>query len=58
MGVQVTPRSDGWVSKLLPDGRIGSNPALAGTEHGKRLYDAALEDAMDAWREFVASASS
>ena len=32
----------------FPDGRIGSEPALAGVAHGKRLYEAGVQDAMDA----------
>lgn len=35
----------------FPDGRIGSNPALASIEHGRRLYQAAVEDAMDRWND-------
>lgn len=30
--------------RQFPDGRIGSNPALATPEHGKRLFDAAVTD--------------
>jgi creatinine amidohydrolase len=33
----------------FPDGRIGSNPALASVAHGKRLYAAAVDDAMERW---------
>jgi creatinine amidohydrolase len=36
------------------DGRIGSNPGLASVEHGERLYRAAVEDAMERWREVTA----
>lgn len=39
--------------KSFPDGRIGSEPGLAGIEHGEKLYHAALEDAMESWREFT-----
>tara|TARA_Y100001970_G_C13661452_1_gene568545 strand:- start:248 stop:556 length:309 start_codon:yes stop_codon:yes gene_type:complete len=28
----------------FPDGRIGSNPALAKSDHGERLMDLAVED--------------
>ncbi len=39
----------------FPDGRIGSNPALATVEAGKRLFEAAVEDVS---REFQAFAES
>ncbi len=35
----------------FPDGRIGSNPALASVEHGRCLFEAAVEDAYARWRE-------
>lgn len=35
----------------FPDGRIGSNPALASVEHGRQLFEAAVQDAMDRWSE-------
>lgn len=35
----------------FPDGRIGSNPALASAEHGARFLQAATEDVLDALRE-------
>ncbi|MGK7297008.1 MAG: creatininase family protein [Candidatus Wenzhouxiangella sp. M2_3B_020] len=38
----------------FPDGRIGSNPGLASVEHGERLYRAAVDDAMERWREVTA----
>jgi creatinine amidohydrolase len=34
----------------FPDGRIGSEPALASVEHGKRLYAAAVDDALERWQ--------
>ncbi|MCW3474479.1 creatininase family protein [Limobrevibacterium gyesilva] len=37
-----------------PDGRIGSDPSLSSPEHGKRLYDAAIEDMVEAYRTFLA----
>jgi creatinine amidohydrolase len=39
----------------FPDGRIGSNPALATPEAGKRLFDAAVADIAVEYREFVAN---
>ncbi|MEM9304616.1 MAG: creatininase family protein, partial [Pseudomonadota bacterium] len=46
-------RDAGHYRATFPDGRIGSNPGLASIEHGKRLYEAGLEDAMDRWRALV-----
>ncbi len=37
----------------FPDGRIGSDPSLSSPEHGKRLYDAAVEDMSEAYRAFL-----
>jgi creatinine amidohydrolase len=37
----------------FPDGRIGSDPSLSSPEHGKRLYDAAVLDMIDAYRAFL-----
>lgn len=39
----------------FPDGRIGSNPALATPEAGKRLFDAAVSDIAEEYRAFVAN---
>ena len=36
-----------------PDGRIGSDPSLSSPEHGKRLYDAAVLDMIDAYKAFL-----
>ena len=36
-----------------PDGRMGSNPALATPEHGKRLYEAAVKDLSNSYLEFL-----
>ncbi len=36
-----------------PDGRMGSNPALATPEHGKRLYDLAVKDLSNSYLEFI-----
>lgn len=33
----------------FPDGRMGSEPGLASIEHGKRLYEAGVRDAMEAF---------
>jgi creatinine amidohydrolase len=40
--------------RRFPDGRIGSNPALANPEDGKRLYDVALEETAEAFQAFLA----
>ena len=36
-----------------PDGRMGSNPALATPEHGKQLYDLAVKELSNGYLEFV-----
>jgi creatinine amidohydrolase len=36
------------------DGRIGSDPSLSSPEHGKRFYDAAVEDMVEAYQTFIA----
>ena len=35
------------------DGRIGSDPSLSSPEHGRRLYDAAVLDMVDAYSTFL-----
>jgi creatinine amidohydrolase len=37
-----------------PDGRIGSDPSLSSPEHGKLLYEAAVEDMIEAYKAFMA----
>ena len=39
--------------RRFPDGRIGSDPSLSSPEHGKRLYDAAVLDMIDAYTTFL-----
>jgi creatinine amidohydrolase len=36
-----------------PDGRMGSNPALATAEHGKQFYDAAVKAISNDYLKFV-----
>lgn len=36
-----------------PDGRMGSNPALATPEHGKQFYDLAVKELSNAYLEFL-----
>jgi creatinine amidohydrolase len=36
-----------------PDGRMGSNPALATPEHGERFYKAAVAEISEAYRKFA-----
>ncbi|MBW4442348.1 MAG: creatininase family protein [Plectolyngbya sp. WJT66-NPBG17] len=37
-----------------PDGRMGSNPALATPEHGKQLYEFAVKEISSSYLEFMA----
>jgi creatinine amidohydrolase len=41
--------------RRYPDGRMGSNPALARPEHGQRFYDLAVPEISRAYQEFVAA---
>jgi creatinine amidohydrolase len=36
-----------------PDGRMGSNPALARPEHGQKFYELAVKELTEAYREFL-----
>jgi creatinine amidohydrolase len=36
-----------------PDGRMGSNPALATPEHGKQFYDSAVKELTNSYLEFL-----
>ncbi len=36
-----------------PDGRMGSNPALATPEHGQRFYEAAVQEMSENYRRFL-----
>lgn len=36
-----------------PDGRMGSNPALATPEHGKQLYELAVKELSQSYLEFI-----
>jgi creatinine amidohydrolase len=38
-----------------PDGRMGSNPALATPEHGKQFYDLAVKELSNAYLEFLSA---
>ncbi|MGD1858759.1 MAG: creatininase family protein [Leptolyngbyaceae cyanobacterium] len=38
-----------------PDGRMGSNPALATPEHGQRLYEAAVKELSSNYLQFLAA---
>jgi creatinine amidohydrolase len=38
--------------RRYPDGRMGSNPALATPEHGKQFYDLAVEELSKSYLEF------
>ncbi len=39
--------------RRYPDGRMGSNPALATPEHGKQFYQLAVKDLSNAYLEFL-----
>lgn len=39
----------------FPDGRIGSNPALASAEHGRRIVEAVTPELATAYRQFLAA---
>ncbi|NET09660.1 MAG: creatininase family protein [Merismopedia sp. SIO2A8] len=39
--------------KHYPDGRMGSNPALARPEHGKQFYDCAIKELSQRYRSFI-----
>ena len=41
--------------RRYPDGRMGSNPALAKPEHGKQFYELAVKELSDSYLEFVNS---
>jgi creatinine amidohydrolase len=40
--------------KRYPDGRMGSNPALATPEHGQQFYEAAVKDVSNHYLRFLA----
>ncbi|NJP11958.1 MAG: creatininase family protein [Leptolyngbyaceae cyanobacterium RU_5_1] len=40
--------------RRYPDGRMGSNPALATPEHGKQFYELAVKELSHAYLEFLA----
>jgi creatinine amidohydrolase len=41
--------------RRYPDGRMGSNPALATPEHGKQFYDLAVKELSSGYLEFLAA---
>ncbi|MDY7013073.1 MAG: creatininase family protein [Cyanobacteriota bacterium] len=41
--------------RCYPDGRMGSNPALATPEHGKQFYELAVEELSQAYLKFAGS---
>ncbi|RUT02522.1 amidase [Dulcicalothrix desertica PCC 7102] len=41
--------------RRYPDGRMGSNPALATPEHGQQFYEAAVKELSNSYLEFVNS---
>jgi len=58
MAPHVAPKSGGFFEAAdyrarFPDGRIGSAPSLSSPEHGKRIYEASVEDMIEAYRAFL-----
>lgn len=58
MSPHVAPKSGGFFEAAdfrarFPDGRIGSAPSLSSPEHGKRIYEAAVEDMIEAYQAFL-----
>lgn len=41
--------------RRYPDGRMGSNPALATPEHGKQFYDVAVKELSNGYLEFLSA---
>jgi creatinine amidohydrolase len=41
--------------RRYPDGRMGSNPALATPDHGKQFYDLAVKELSNGYLEFLAA---
>jgi creatinine amidohydrolase len=41
--------------RRYPDGRMGSNPALATPEHGKQFYELAVKDISNTYLEFLSA---
>jgi creatinine amidohydrolase len=41
--------------RRFPDGRMGSNPALATPEHGQQFYELAVKELTDNYLEFLNS---
>ncbi len=41
--------------RRYPDGRMGSNPALATPDHGKQFYDLAMKELSNTYLEFLAA---
>ena len=59
MSPHVAPASGGFFDAAdyrsrFPDGRIGSAPSLSSPEDGKRLYETAVEDMVEAYQAFLA----
>lgn len=39
--------------RRFPDGRMGSDPSLASIEHGRRFFEASVDDVWEAYRAFT-----
>ncbi len=58
---KLAPKSSGFTDatdfrRRYPDGRIGSDPTLSHPDHGKRLFNVAVEGLVEDYRAFVAEA--
>lgn len=56
---KVAPKSGGFFDcadyrRRFADGRIGSDPSLSTPEHGKLLYEASVQDMVEAYQAFLA----
>jgi creatinine amidohydrolase len=40
--------------KRYPDGRMGSNPALATIEHGQQLFELSVKELVSQYNDFIA----
>ena len=56
---KLAPKSSGFTDALdfrrrYPDGRVGSDPTLSNPDHGKRIFETAVEGLAEDYRAFIA----